>query len=189
MNSTTTQGGTQKDHEFKDSTIIPADFLLQPTSIIKCEIDWKASPLPENNGLYATILDNAFTAQECETLIKQAELTTGGKWEQAGVNVGGGMQQLRTETRDCGRILWDDRDMVERIWNRIKDHVPEILSLKGMPLVTGGGPRKKNVAWKMTRLNERMRFLKYGEGQYFRRMSCNLPDLFAFVNSSLLLIG
>ena len=41
--------------------------------------------------------------------------------------------------------------------------------LKYMPHVTGFGPAKRNETLRMTRLNERMRFLKYTNGQYFRR--------------------
>ena len=83
--------------------------------------------------------------------------------------MGGGAQALITDARDCGRIIWDDIDIVERIWSRVKASVPEIEYLKNMAGVTGYGPVKRKETWKMTRLNERMRFLKYGEGQYFKR--------------------
>ncbi len=147
------------------------DFLLHPTKITKRDIVWKETSLPENEGLYATILDNVLTAQECESLIRQAEITTGGQWEQAMINVGGGMQQLMTDARDCGRIIWDSREMVARIWDRVKDFVPEIHFLMGVPRITGNGPAKRKEVLEMSRCNERMRFLKYGEGQYSRRKS------------------
>ncbi len=79
------------------------------------------------------------------------------------------MQQLMTDARDCGRIIWDSREMVARIWDRVKDFVPEIHFLMGVPRITGNGPAKRKEVWEMSRCNERMRFLKYGEGQYFRR--------------------
>lgn len=85
------------------------------------------------------------------------------------INVGGGRQKLITDSRDCGRIIWDDRDVVAKIWNRVKDCVPDIWFLKGMPHVTGYGPVKRGEILAMTRLNERMRVLKYTKGQYFRR--------------------
>ena len=154
-----------------DFEAMPHDFLRHPAKVSKRKIVWEKSPVPENEGLYAVVLDNVFTEEECETLIYQAELTTGGVWEQAMVNVGSGMQQLRTDTRDCGRIIWDDRDIVGRIWDRIKDHVPEIHSLNGVPRITGNGPSKRNETWNVSRCNERMRFLKYGENQYFKRES------------------
>ncbi|KAL8680369.1 MAG: hypothetical protein Q9224_006947, partial [Gallowayella concinna] len=85
------------------------------------------------------------------------------------INVGNGRQMLVQDARDCGRIIWDDRDVVAKIWNRVKDCVPEIALLRGMAHVTGNGPAKRNETWFMSRLNERMRFLKYTSGQYFRR--------------------
>ena len=145
------------------------DFLLQPTEITKVVIDFKNTDLPEYKGLYAIVLDNVFTEQACQTLINMAESTAGGKWEEAMVNVGYGRQRSIKEIRDCGRIIWDDFDMVATIWARIKDQVPEILTLKDQSLITGYGPVRRNETWKMSRLNERMRFLKYQEGQYFKR--------------------
>ena len=145
------------------------DFLLQPTEINKVVIDFKTTDLPEYKGLYAAVLDNVFTEQACQTLINMAESTTHGEWEEAMVNIGNGKQRTIKDTRDCGRIIWDDFDMVATIWARIKDQVPEILTLKKQPHITGHGPVKRNETWKMSRLNERMRFLKYQEGQYFRR--------------------
>ncbi len=69
----------------------------------------------------------------------------------------------------------DDKDVVARIWARVKDHVPEVDLLKNMPQVTGSGPTKRKEVLHMTRLNERMRFLKYTSGQYFRRrLAANL---------------
>lgn len=78
----------------------------------------------------------------------------------------------------------DDEDVVARIWARVKDHVPEVDLLKNMPHVTGFGPTKRKEVLHMTRLNERMRFLKYTSGQYFRRrLAANLNILKAKTNS------
>ena len=145
------------------------DFLLQPTEITKVVIDFKKTDLPEYKGLYATVLDNVFTEQACQTLINMAESTARGEWEEAMVNIGNGKERSIKEIRDCGRIIWDGFDMVATIWARIKDQVPEVLTLKDQPLITGYGPVRRNETWKMSRLNERMRFLKYQEGQYFKR--------------------
>ncbi|KAL6715278.1 hypothetical protein ACLMJK_007542 [Lecanora helva] len=156
-------------NETQEETIrLPNNFLLSSVDIIKNVVDWQKTPLPEYEGRYAVILDNAFTATECKILIKLAELTANGKWEQAMVNVGLGEQELDTDVRDCGRILWDNTDIAERIWNRVRSSVPEIHRLQGVPYVTGKGPAKRNETWKVSKVNERMRFLKYGPGQYFR---------------------
>ncbi|KAI4141637.1 MAG: hypothetical protein LQ341_003466 [Variospora aurantia] len=145
------------------------DFLSKPAPNIHVEkIEFEKTILPEYKGFYAVILDNAFSTDECEDLIHAAEATTDGKWEQAMINVGGGRQRLITDSRDCGRIIWDDKGIVAKIWDRVKDCVPEIWRLQGMAYVTGYGPVKRGETLIMSRLNERMRFLKYTEGQYFR---------------------
>lgn len=154
------------------SSALPVDFLRSPGPEVKKQLlDFKQINLSEYDGFYATILDNVFTESECDTLVRAAEERTNGVWEQAMVNTGGGRQALYTDVRDCGRIIWDDREIVERIWSRVKAYVPEIDSLQNMGRVTGIGPVKRKETWRISRLNERMRFLKYGKGQYFRRES------------------
>ena len=149
---------------------LPKDFLLGPGPEKAVQkIDFARVSLPEYNGSYAVVIDNALTKEECDSLVRAAESHNGGEWELAMVNVGGGRQRLMTDIRDCGRIIWDDRDIVEKIWSRVKDSVPEIEFLKDLPGVTGIGPVKRKEKLKMSRLNERMRFLRYEECQYFRR--------------------
>ncbi len=160
-----------RQDNFDGDPKVPHDFLLHPAKITKQIVEWKKTDLPENDGLYATVLENCFTAAECKTLVSMAEAQTNGVWEQAMINVGGGRQEFNPYARDCGRIILDDRDIVERIWNRVKDEVPEIEYLINVPRVTGNGPAKRKEIWRLSRLNERMRFLKYGEGQYFKRES------------------
>lgn len=156
----------------KPATIdLTPDFLSQPARITKQPVDWKKTDLPEYDGLYATVLDNCFTAAECKTLVSMAETSSDGVWHEAMINVGGGRQEFNPYARDCGRIILDDRRIVQKIWERVKDEVPEIMHLINIPRVTGNGPAKRKEVWKLSRLNERMRFLKYGEGQYFKRKS------------------
>jgi len=132
-------------------------------------IDFEEENLPEYEGLYAVVLDNVFTAEECEQLIVAAERRTDGVWEPALINIGMGMQELRLDARNCGRIIWDDHAIVEELWNRVKGYVPELESVSNAPDITGNGPAKRKETWQMSRLNERMRFLKYGAKQYFKR--------------------
>ncbi|KAL8668149.1 MAG: hypothetical protein Q9202_000127 [Teloschistes flavicans] len=148
---------------------LPSDFLSEPAGDIHSQkVDFTKTSLPEYKGLYAVILDNVLTRAECDHLVRAAEARTNGEWEQAMINIGGGHQRLITDARDCGRIIWDDAEIVAKIWNRVKDQVPEILSLRGQAQITGNGPVRRGETWGFSRLNERMRFLKYTEGQYFR---------------------
>ncbi|EME82944.1 uncharacterized protein MYCFIDRAFT_211204 [Pseudocercospora fijiensis CIRAD86] len=152
-------------------SILPGDFLARPApNMTAKKIDFSQTTLPEYHGLYAVILDDVLSAEECDQFIKAAEATTKGEWERAMINVGGGRQRLMTDSRNCGRIIWDSKEVVAKIWKRI-EHVPEvqeIVRLQNVPEVFGNGPAKRDEVWTFTRPNERMRFLKYVGGEYFR---------------------
>ena len=149
---------------------LPEGFLSGPGPKISIQpIDFAKTALPRYKDLYAVVLDNVLSAEECQTLVSAAEARTNGKWEPAMVNVGNGRQMMDPWTRNCGRIIWDDGELAAKLWERVKASVPEIETLREVPKITGLGPTKRKETWKMRRLNERMRFLKYGKGQYFRR--------------------
>jgi hypothetical protein len=153
------------------------EFLREPApNITRTVVDFKSSGLEEYDGLYAVILEGVLSPVECRMLVRFAEESTRAgsldgtvQWERAMVNVGGGMQVMSEDTRKCGRIIMDSQDIVDRLWVRVKPHVSDLLELKNLPDVTGDGPAKRREVWKLTRLNERMRFLKYARGEYFKR--------------------
>ena len=94
---------------YQSSFNLPSDFLMKPTpgsQIRKSIINFKETALPEYEKLYAAVLDNVFSREECDELIRAAEATTHGHWEQAMINVGNGEQMLIPDARDCGRIIW-----------------------------------------------------------------------------------
>lgn len=157
------------------SSTLPPDFLSGPSpKLTVTPIDFSQAGLRAYTGCYAVIIDNAFSAAECAALVRLAEVGAAGKWERAMIDAGYGEQILDTMVRSCGRIIWDDREMAEKIWARVKGAVPEIGCLKDWPDwvdVTGEGVCERKEVWRMTRLNERLRFLKYGAGEYFRRGS------------------
>jgi hypothetical protein len=167
---------------------LPEGFLTGPApNLTRTDIDLrKEDILPYYDDLWAVILDGVLSEKECDELIAAAESTTDGNWERAMINIGGGMQAMYEDTRKCGRIIWDDRDLVAKLWARIEAAVPEIHELKDRPDVTGNGPVKRKETWKLTRLNERMRFLKYVGGEYFKRECATLTAcLYADLSSAL----
>lgn len=147
---------------------VPSNFLAgpAPTTMKATPIDFKETPLPEYTGAYATLISDALSSDECRTLLSLAEKT--GSWEAAMVNVGGGEQMLLTQSRNCGRIIWDTTILADRLLSRIKGFLDPITTLQNQPCITGNGPVKRKEVWRMTRLNERLRFLKYQKGCYFR---------------------
>ena len=148
---------------------LPSDFLSTPApNLTKSKIDFAQGGLPDSDGHWAVVLDGVMSKEECEQLVAAAEATTDGVWERALVNVGGGMQAMHDDIRRCGRIIWDDRALMEKLWARIEDSVPEIHRLEKWESVTGNGPVKRGEVWRVTRLNERGRDLKYDGGEYFK---------------------
>lgn len=135
-------------------TTLPEDFLSGPAvnpSLRK--IDFSKTPLTEYRGKYAVVIEGVLSPEECIQFVSAAEKN--GAWEKAMINVGGGMQVLNEDARKCDRIIWDDQDIMDRLWARVEPLVPEL--------------KKLNQNAEMTQLNNRMRILKYGKGEYFRR--------------------
>ena len=155
--------------------MLPSSFLSGTAPAITLKrIDFAQTALSEYKDFYAVVLDNVLTAEECQLLVKAAEAQANGVWEPAMINSGGGEQKLAIDARNSGRIIWDSPEMVAKIWARIHDSLPELESLKDWANVMGNGPVKRGERWRVTRLNERMRFLKYGAGQYFRGSSFDI---------------
>lgn len=198
---------------------IPEDFLKpleHPEEIVKVEkIDFEKTVLKEYKGAYAVILDGVLSEEECDLLIRLAEMSKGGHgnlvegfkvengvevmgsgdadeknddkygdenpqgpanngWAPAMVNAGVGYEFLSTEYRNSDRIIWDEKEVVARIWKRVlqgKGIREDIGVLEGKRWegLTSLGIRSGQ-RWLSTDqgINERMRFLRYGAGQYFR---------------------
>ena len=90
-----------------------ADILSGPGPKVTVQrVDFAKTQLPELSKFYAVILDDVLTAAECNQLVEAAEATSSGIWEQAMVNTGNNKQALLIDIRDCGRIIWDDRQVV-----------------------------------------------------------------------------
>ena len=102
----------------------------------------------EKHNLLAFTLDNVLSVEECQELIK---VTEEAGYELALINTGGGRQGLRPDVRNSQRCIIDSHDKAAFIWDRIKSYVPK--SWKSRPVVG---------------LNERLRFLKYKKGEYFK---------------------
>lgn len=176
---------------------IPPSFLKEPlpSPITVTQVDFKEGGLPERTGLYAVVLDGVLTPNECEELLRLAEESVEDssvphpesagidasddrgkaaiKWRPAMVNAGPGREIYVQDYRHCDRIVWDDEEIAERIWERCVQApgIEEALSKiegDGSKKVQGYGQARDGWKWKFARLNERMRFLRYGKGMYFK---------------------
>jgi hypothetical protein len=158
--------------------------LPDPSTIKVSKIDFEDSPLPEYKRLYAVVLDNVLSQEECDQLLLMSEMSVGAHrggdepenngWKPAMVNAGRNYEVLALEYRNSDRIIWDNHVIAQRLWDRVmqaegmKEYFSALEGEAYQPVCGDsmlGGDR-----WKVAKqgLNERLRFLKYGPGQFFK---------------------
>ncbi|CCX05569.1 hypothetical protein FPQ18DRAFT_326169 [Pyronema domesticum] len=112
---------------------------------------------------FAMVIDDFLTGEECASLLQLAEATH--SWEPALVNFGNGAQILALSARKCGRIIVDSHELADMLFQRIRP----ILEENEVAIIGADTKwRIANAPWKVTRINERLRFLRYKPGDYFR---------------------
>ncbi|KAI0394326.1 hypothetical protein F5Y17DRAFT_265892 [Xylariaceae sp. FL0594] len=158
---------------------IPDDFLKAASADSKPityeRIDFANSVLPEYSGCYAVVLDHVLSPSECAQLIQFAEASVmdedkvdGSSWRPALVNMGGGFEVEIPDYRKSGRIIWDNQEIVDRMWARMAA-LPEIQNeLMTLPSPSLSSQAQSPKLYDFCRVNNRMRFLKYTPGDFFR---------------------
>ncbi|KAG9127806.1 hypothetical protein FRC07_008998 [Ceratobasidium sp. 392] len=143
-----------------------------PPPIVAHRLDFVKLGLPEYEHRFAMVIDNLFTPEDCERYIAAAESAK--EWEVAAVNggPGSGYQYVDTSYRNSSRILLDDFDLTREMLERMRPYLKDIEHMDRAPL-HGTYDRKTKTSndppAKLVALNERLRYLKYGPGQFFRR--------------------
>lgn len=136
-------------------------------------VDWRAVELPEYEGKLAFVIDNAFSPEDCQKLLAAGELSA--PWTPAAVNAGPEDTEgaVLPDYRKSSRILLDDQELADEILSKLRPHLPG--DLHNVPSsrfwqFDKGGPSKEGVVAsriQLTRLNERLRYLKYIPGDFF----------------------
>jgi hypothetical protein len=145
------------------------------------EINFMAYDLPEYEDRFAIVIDNVFSEEECLELLEStgASINDDGPhsraWEVA--QLGGSPQAKQytdTSYRNSGRILSDDESTAGWILEKLRPYLTDIEKLdhcdeheifaKSRVKVLPG--ERGNA--KLSKLNERLRFLRYQPGQYFK---------------------
>jgi hypothetical protein len=169
---------------------LPADFLGHATEqpIKATKIDFATSPLPEYANHYAIILENVLSPTECSELLRLAELSAGADAEPEAPDRSTSNNQLWRpallsedfvpDYRNSDRIIWDHAEVMRRLWERcLPAQVADGVTLRDELAVLHGRRSPGTIAvgasqrWRLSRLNERMRFLRYVPGHYFKRKS------------------
>ncbi|EER23348.1 hypothetical protein D8B26_001449 [Coccidioides posadasii str. Silveira] len=164
---------------------IPDTFLTTPPPdaepITANIIDFSSSSLPEYKDYYAVILDNVLSQSECAQLLSLAEqsVETGEPWKPALVSVGPGREALMTTYRNSDRIIWDNDVITSRLLERCfqADGIRKRLSViagEQYRGILGAWALESAQSWQVVKLNERMRFLRYTNGQFFKA-HCDAP--------------
>ncbi len=110
-----------------------------------------ALPCRSDSGMFAIVVENAFSKEECDRMIRETESKG---YEAAMLNVGDGQELLDTDIRKGSRCIVDSPEQAAEIWNRVRDCVPAVWKHRG-------------TSWEVVGLNERLRFLRYSPGDYF----------------------
>jgi hypothetical protein len=148
------------------------------------DVDFASIGLPDLSSRTCLIIDNLLTPGDVAKLYRAATLS--GPWVQAKVSVDIGVEILNTDYRNSGRIILDDHALAGWLYRKIEPHLGEgVRRVKGAEhhewigssyYGEAASTRKREdgsevlvqpVA-RVTRLNERLRFLRYEPGMYFQ---------------------
>lgn len=153
---------------------IPNDFLASPPPqpLVENPVPFAAAGLPEHEGKLALTISNVLTPEECAQLLRLAESSVPNvpsgesPWKPALLRMTPGVEiQSKPGYRESDRIVWCNQAVTERIWERCA-------TVKGLreklAVVQQQYGKVREGEWRFERMNERMSFLRYEKGQYFK---------------------
>lgn len=128
--------------------------------------DFSRTPLADDyTGFYVKVLDNVFTPAECKNLISLAESDAG--WEQAAIATSHG-DVIDQNYRNSGRIIRFDHDTASQIYQRLLPFVQELVEIRAGQKWAGIVNNRPSAVWRMVGVNERLSFLRYQPGDFFK---------------------
>ncbi|KAJ7207264.1 hypothetical protein GGX14DRAFT_636851 [Mycena pura] len=125
-------------------------------------IDFTAAGLPEYEGCYAIVLDSLLSKPELSSILEEAERQP---WQVAQVNAGT-RAFTNTSYRNGQRIIYDSFELSRKIFEKVRPHLSAIEEIEEPVWIPGVGDAVQK--WRMVRMNERLRFLRYPKGGFFR---------------------
>ncbi|KAJ7848662.1 hypothetical protein B0H14DRAFT_2582965 [Mycena olivaceomarginata] len=112
-------------------------------------VDFPAAGLPEYADCYAIIVDDLYSRSTLSSFLSEAQL------QPQGVDAASGE-----------RIIHDSFPISEQIFAELRPHLSAIEEIEEQTYVPGVGDATQK--WRMVRLNERLRFLRYPKGGFFK---------------------
>lgn len=145
----------------------------EPAPVVTHNVDWRAVELPEYEGKLAFVIDNVFSLEDCQKLLAAGELSA--PWTPAAVNAGPEDTEgaVLPDYRKSSRILLDNQELADDILGKLRPHLPGDLhnapSSRFWQFDQGSLPKGRALGTRiqLTRLNERLRYLKYLPGDFF----------------------
>ncbi|CAE6406106.1 unnamed protein product [Rhizoctonia solani] len=138
-----------------------------PPPVVAHRLDFVKLGLPEYEHKFAMVIDNLFTPEECTRFVAKVESEK--EWETAAINVAANAQVVDTSYRNSSRILYDAEELANEIYEKLKPYLKDIEHMDHSNLHKYSLKKPTEPPAQLVGLNERLRFLKYGPGQFFRR--------------------
>lgn len=107
--------------------------------------------IPSDSEKVCLTVDNVLSSMECGRIVQRSE---DAGFRKALVNVGVG-EILDSDYRNSDRCIIDDVKFAKALFDRIHSFLPKTIQ------------DKYNQGWELAGLNERMRILRYGKGNFF----------------------
>ncbi|CAE6458432.1 unnamed protein product [Rhizoctonia solani] len=138
-----------------------------PLPVIAHRLDFVKLGLPEYEQKFAMVIDNLFTPEDCARFVAKVESEK--EWEAAAVNIAANAQIVDTSYRNSSRILYDNEELANEIYEKLKPYLKDIGQIEHSDMHKYTLQMSTEPPAQLVGLNERLRFLKYGPGQFFRR--------------------
>ncbi|KAF7349409.1 P4Hc domain-containing protein [Mycena sanguinolenta] len=126
-------------------------------------VGFPALGMPDYADCYAIVVDNLYSRPTLSAILAEAERQP---WKFAQINSGTEVYTV-PDYRNGDRIIHDSFELSEQIFAKLRPHLSAIEEIEERvydPAIRGTAIQK----WRMVRLNERLRFLRYPKGGFFK---------------------
>ena len=113
-----------------------------------------------NQQIYT--ISDVLSKNECQSIIDKANAKG---WNDSSPSGGGHGRTGREDPRTNSFCVFNDEDLAFKLWNKVKNTLPEDLSFLGSNIYFNS--QEKGKEWKPSFIYEKMRIYKYQPGEVF----------------------